>query len=69
MSVDEIKALPMAEKLQIMQTLWEDFRDRFEQMELPPAQKDLLDQRRARVASGTKQLLDWDTMKSTLGSE
>ena len=67
MSVDEVKTLPIAEKIQIMEALWEDFRDRFEQMDLPQAQKDLLDRRRARVAEGASELLDWDAVKSTLG--
>lgn len=67
MTAEEIKTLPMAEKIQMMETIWEDLRDRFDQMEIPPQLKELLDQRRARVRNGSAQLLDWDSVKSTIG--
>jgi len=67
MSIAEIQQLPIEEKFQIMEALWEDLRDRFERMELPQSHKALLDQRRARVQNGTAKLLDWDAVKSTIG--
>jgi putative addiction module component (TIGR02574 family) len=67
MTAEEIKTLPMAEKIQIMEAIWDDLRDRFEQMELPEQLRELLDQRRARVRDGSAQLLDWNTVKSTIG--
>lgn len=67
MSRDEIRALPIAEKIQLMEALWEDLRDRFEQMDMPQAHKDLLDRRRERVAQGDSRLLDWDSAKLTIG--
>jgi putative addiction module component (TIGR02574 family) len=68
MSIAEIHQLPIEEKLQIMEALWEDLRDRFERMEVSPAQRALLDERRARVQNGTAELLDWDAVKTTIGS-
>lgn len=67
MTVQDVQKLPMAQKLQIMETIWEDLRGRFDQLELSQEQKDLLDDRRARVRDGTSRLLDWDSVKSTLG--
>jgi putative addiction module component (TIGR02574 family) len=67
MTVDEVKTLPMAQKIQIMEAIWEDLRDRFEHLDLPDQLKELLDQRRARVRDGSAQLLDWDAVKSTIG--
>ena len=67
MSIEELKALPTAEKIQIMEALWEDLRDRFDRVDMPQAHKDLLDQRRQRVADGSSKLLDWDAVKSTIG--
>ena len=67
MTAEEIKTLPMAQKIQIMEAIWEDLRDRFEHLELPPQLKDLLDQRRAKVRDGSAQLLDWDSVKSSIG--
>jgi putative addiction module component (TIGR02574 family) len=67
MTTEEVKALPIESKIQIMEAIWEDFRARFEQSEISPQQKQLLDRRRERVREGAAQLLDWDSVKGTLG--
>jgi putative addiction module component (TIGR02574 family) len=67
MTADEVKALPIDRKLQIMEAIWEDFRDRFDRLGVSPEQKDLLDRRRARVQKGEAQLLDWESVKGTIG--
>ena len=67
MTTEDVRALPVERKIQIMEAIWEDFRERFERSEISPQQKQLLDQRRARVREGTARLLDWDAVKGTLG--
>ena len=67
MTAAEVKALPTEQKLQIMEFIWEDFRDRFDCLDVPQEQKDLLDYRRARVRQGVAQLLDWESVKGTIG--
>ena len=67
MTTDEIKRLPIEAKIQIMEALWDDLRERFERAEIPPSVKRLLDERRERVRSGQAQLIDWDSVKRTLG--
>lgn len=67
MTGQEVKALPVEQKIQIMEAIWEDFRDRFERMSVPEELRSLLDQRRARVREGTVQLLDWDAVKGSIG--
>ena len=67
MTAEEVKALPVDQKIRIMEAIWEDFRDRFERMEISPEQKELLDQRRARVREGKARLLNWDSVKGTIG--
>jgi len=67
MTAEEVKALPICEKMQIMQAIWEDFRDRFDDLGVTQQQKDLLDRRRARVQEGTARLVDWESVKGTLG--
>ncbi|MCX6902755.1 MAG: addiction module protein [Verrucomicrobia bacterium] len=67
MIAEDIKTMPMARKLQLMEAIWEDLRERFEQTELSPQLKSLLDQRRARVRAGTSQVLDWDAVKANIG--
>ena len=43
MTEQDVKALPIEEKIRIMETIWEDFRDRFERMAIPDELKELLD--------------------------
>ena len=66
MTAAEVKALPVREKLQIMEAIWEDFRERFEKADFSDNQKRLLDERRARVANGTSRLVEWDAVKRLL---
>ena len=67
MTAEDVKALPIEKKLQIMEAIWEDMRDRFDRWDIPQEQKDLLDGRRARVRDGVSELLDWDSVKGTIG--
>ena len=67
MTAEDVKALPIYWKIKIMDAIWEDLRGRFEQMDLPQSQKDLLDQRRARVREGVARRVEWDSVKGTIG--
>ena len=67
MTMDEIKSLPIEQKIQMMEILWEDLRDRFERFEISEQQKKLLDERRERVETNKAQLLDWDSVKASIG--
>ena len=67
MAAEDLKALTIERKIQIMEAIWEDLRDRFDRLDVPQQQKDLLDRRRARVREGAAQLLDWDSVKGTIG--
>ena len=68
MSAAEISQLPMSEKLQIMEALWEDLRSRAENVPVPDWHKDLLETRRKAVESGQEKILEWDEVKNSLGS-
>jgi hypothetical protein len=67
MTREEVRALPLNQKIQIMETLWEDLRERFDRLDVPQAHKDLLDERRFRIQKGTDTLLDWDLVKAAIG--
>jgi len=67
MTAEDVKALPIDQKIRIMEAIWEDFRERFDRSDISQQQKDLLDRRRARVRGGAAQLLDWDSIKGTIG--
>ena len=69
MSIAEIKRLPLSEKLQIMEALWEDLRSNADAILMPDWQKDLLNARRRAVEQGREQVLDWDDVKDSLGGK
>jgi putative addiction module component (TIGR02574 family) len=67
MSIAEIRKLPLAEKLQLMEGLWDDLRSRAEDISVPEWHKELLDTRRHAVESGQEKVLEWDEVKNSLG--
>jgi putative addiction module component (TIGR02574 family) len=67
MSIAEIRRLPLNEKLQIMEALWEDLRAHAEDLDVPEWHKEVLDSRRRAVEEGREKVLDWDEVKSSLG--
>jgi hypothetical protein len=66
-TVQEIKTLSPGEKIQIMQAIWEDMRDHYEESPVPHEVITLLQERQSRVQRGEGRLLDWDQVKSALG--
>lgn len=65
MSIAEVKKLPFAEKLQIMEAIWEELRARAGQVPVPQWHKELLDERRKAVQEGREELFSWDSIKDT----
>jgi putative addiction module component (TIGR02574 family) len=63
MTAEDVKALPTDRKIQIVEAIWEDFRDRFDRLDVPQRQKDLLDGRRARAREGAAKLPDWESVR------
>ena len=66
MSIAEIHQLPLSEKLQIMEAIWEDLRARAEELPVPDWHKELLDDRQKAVVEGREKVLDWDEAKRSL---
>ena len=69
MSITEIKQLPLNEKLQIMEAIWEDLRANPDGVPVPVWQKQLLDQRRKALEEGKEEVLEWDDVKDSLGRQ
>jgi putative addiction module component (TIGR02574 family) len=67
MSVADIRRLPLPEKLQLMEALWEDLRSHIQDSPVPDWHKKLLDERRQAVEQGTEKILEWDDVKNTIG--
>jgi hypothetical protein len=58
--------MTIREKLAAMESLWEDLSRLPETVESPEWHKEILDQRRERVAGGTAQFEDWETAKARI---
>lgn len=67
MNVEEIKSLTTKEKLRIMETIWEDMRERCDNATISEETLALLRQRQERVLQGESRLLDWDQVKFSIG--
>lgn len=67
MSIADIKQLPMREKVQIMETLWEEMRATADNANVPEDHRRILDARREEVESGKERLLKWDDVKDSIG--
>jgi len=66
MTVADIAKLSLREKLQLMEAIWEDLRGRVDTMEVPEEHRRILDERRARIATGEATILEWDQVKHSL---
>ncbi len=58
-----------AEKLSLMQDIWEDLDKRTDTMESPAWQEQVLLEREKRIATGEETFHDWDLVKEELKSE
>jgi hypothetical protein len=67
MITQEIRTLPIDEKVRIMAAIWEDMRDHYEDAPISQDVIDLLEERRSRINRGEAQLLDWDKVKFAIG--
>ncbi len=58
--------MTVQEKLAAMEALWEDLSRTPEAIETPEWHKEILDERRQRVAEGTARFEDWDKAKTKI---
>ena len=67
MSIAEVRSLPLREKFQILEAIWDDLSSRIDEMAVSPGVRDLLDERIERVRSGSAEVHDWDAVKFSIG--
>ena len=67
MSAIELSKFSLREKLQIMESIWEDLRHHVDRLEVPQSHKDILDERRQRIDSGEAKIYSWDDVKHSSG--
>ena len=68
MNITEVRQLPVREKIQLMEILWEDLRGASEAAPIPETHRQMLDARHQAVEDGTEEVLDWDAVKDNLRS-
>ena len=61
-----LKAMSLQEKLAAMESLWEDLARTPEAIESPAWHKDILDERRQRLAEVQSRFIDWETAKADI---
>lgn len=64
--LDEIKKLPIREKLLLMETLWDDLSRSEDQIEVPDWHKDVLDEREELIRSDQATFIDWEASKKQI---
>jgi len=66
MSVQEIQALPRAEKLRLMEALWVELSRDEAEFESPSWHESALKETAQRYAEGREEVLDWEQAKEEL---
>jgi hypothetical protein len=62
----QIDQMTIAEKLRVMEELWDDLRSRVSGVPLPQWHKDLLKEREHLIETGDAQFDDWETAKKRI---
>jgi hypothetical protein len=66
LEMDIVRKLPRREKLQMMETLWEDLSHPEAELNSPDWHRQLLEETEQRVASRNEPSLDWGEAKQQL---
>lgn len=60
---EEIRKLPMQEKLALLEAVWAEISPEPDELEVPQWHKDLLDDRELALREGRTEVLDWEDAK------
>jgi hypothetical protein len=67
--IEQIREMPLHEKLLTMEALWENLASSEESVEIPDWHKDVLDQRELLIAEGKAHFIDWEQAKKEIWQE
>lgn len=67
--IEQIREMPLHEKLLTMEALWEDLAGGGENLEIPQWHIDILNERERLIAEGKTQFIDWDEAKKEIWQE
>lgn len=63
---EEIRKLPMKEKLALLEAVWAEISPESDELEVPQWHKDLLDERRDALERGEIRVIDWEDAKKEI---
>ena len=63
---EDIRQMPLAEKLVLLETVWSEISSDPEQVEVPQWHKDILDEREQALKDGRAKILDWEDAKKQI---
>jgi putative addiction module component (TIGR02574 family) len=63
---EEIRKLPMKEKLALLEAVWAEISPEPDELEVPQWHKDLLDERRDAYERGEIRVIDWEDAKKEI---
>lgn len=61
-----LDSMTVAEKIEAMETLWQDLSKNSPDEVIPAWHQEILDERAAEVANGTAEFLEWEDVKKNL---
>ena len=61
-----LKEMSVEEKIQTMETIWDDLASNAESIQSPEWHKNILNDREEKLKSGNEEILDWDTAKNRI---
>ncbi len=65
MSITEIRKMPIRERLEVMEQIWDSLRDEGHELPSPEWHGSVLSGRRERIESGKATFMTFDELKST----
>ena len=63
---EEIRKLPMKEKLALLEAVWEEISPYPDELEVPQWHKDILNERQEALKQGQIRILDWEDAKKEI---
>lgn len=64
--IEQIRQLPLHEKLQAMEAIWDDLSRDESALEVTQWHKDVLDEREQKIANGSAHFIEWDDAKKKI---
>lgn len=65
-NIDDILKLPMDEKLEIMEKIWESIRENDQEIEIPDWHREILEERFQKYKNNVTKGKSWEEVKKTL---